>query len=79
MSVDAPVGRRKPTPPNEHQTVALELLRVHRDMLDRERRTRHVVIRLARQYGLTNQRIADELGLSESAIRYTLNQVEGDG
>lgn len=47
----------------------LEMLEITRDNLERAKRTREHFIRLSRMYGLTNQTIADALGMTEAGVR----------
>lgn len=62
--------------PDELRNHALELLRIHAEVIERERRGRVVVIRLARAYGFSNQQIADHLGVTEGAVRHTITRAE---
>lgn len=58
----------------DRKTIALEYLHLaHEDML-RAARLRIERMRLARQYGATHQQIADECGVTESAVRALLNR-----
>ena len=51
------------------RTIALEYLRMAHVDLVRASRLRVERIKLARQYGATNQQIADECGITEAAVR----------
>lgn len=58
--------------------LAVELLTVHRDAIAREKRTRAYLIRVSRHHGLTNQDIADILGLSEAGVRRIVERAGPD-
>lgn len=69
-------NRIKP-PQTEHQRLTLEYLERARQDLETAARSRIRYAQLGRQYGLTNQEIADALQVSEAAVRSLLQRHAG--
>ena len=62
----------------EKRRIAGDYLTRVRDDLERAKRTRVEYIRLAREYGLTNEAIGMLLGITETAVRALVKRHGGD-
>lgn len=62
----------------DHQIIAVDYLERCRAQMERAAANRILYIKLSRKYGLTNQRIADALGITESAVRGLVERHGGD-
>jgi DNA-directed RNA polymerase specialized sigma24 family protein len=81
-----PGPRPEPLTPLEraqHKASAIELLMMNRaeraeteEHLDKLKRATTYFVVLARQYGVTNQEIADVLGVTEGAVRALVKRAE---
>lgn len=66
-------------PPDDGlRTAAIELLQCHRDAIERERRTRLVLIVAARDHGLTYEEIGDALGMTDAGVRLLVKRSGGN-
>lgn len=70
VSVSAP-------PSDGVRTAAIELLKCHRDAIERERRTRLVLIMAARDHGLTYEEIGSALGMTDAGVRLLVKRSGG--
>lgn len=62
--------------PSPLRQATLEMIRAHREIMDRERRNRIEIVTLARQYGVTNAEIGEALGMTEAGVRQLLKRAE---
>lgn len=58
-----------PTAVSDRKEIARQFLRIENAIDQHSRFHRPYFAKLAKQYGLTNQEIADEYGISEAAVR----------
>lgn len=70
VSVSAPPG-------DSLKAAAIELLNCHRDAIERERRTRLVLIMAARNHGLTYEEIGSALGMTDAGVRLLVKRSGG--
>lgn len=65
-------------PKDDRVRFAQEFLRLAHENYRTHYAQRVYFARLARQYGLSNQAIADAYGITEAAVRAMLRRAEGD-